>query len=367
MNQKNVLFINTGIIWGGVEGWHFKTAKSLKKRGYNVFILAAKNTPFEKKCKKAELNVETINTIGNSTFVNLIRVYKLVKYLRKNNIEAMFFCQSSHFKFASLCGYLAGVKKIIYRRALAKPINNHLYNRVALKNFVTDFMAISKTTLAKSVENLSEDILKKIKIQLIYNGVKFDKYAFPEIKTDLRKEFSIGEDEIIIANIGRLGRQKAQQDLIKSIEILKNYHNKFKVLFVGTGNKRKEYEHLVSQLGLEEDIIFTGFRNDIPSILSQVDFVAHTAIYEGCPWIVLETMAAGKPIVSVDIPSVEELVCEGVTGYLVERDYNKIANGILKMINNNDRDNLGYNAQKICQKNYTFNNMVDKIESEFLN
>ncbi|PTX16248.1 Glycosyltransferase involved in cell wall bisynthesis [Halanaerobium congolense] len=363
---NNILFINTGVIWGGVEGWNYKTAKALDKRGYNIFILAKSETPFSKKCKKANLQVNTIKEINSSSFFNLFRVNKLKKYLIKNKIDVMFFCQSSHFKFASLAGYLANVDRIIYRRALAKPINNHFYNRLALENFVTDFMAISKTTLNKSLEKLPENVVSKEKIKLIYNGVNSKKFVNPKIKNNIRKQYNIDQDDILIANIGRLGRQKAQQDLINAINELNKNYKKFKVLFVGTGDKAQEYKNLVKELNLEDKIIFTGFREDVPSILKQVDFVAHSAIYEGCPWIVLETMAAAKPIVAVDIPSVRELVIDGETGILSERNTTKFANTLLKMIQNKEKEKMGEYAQKIYKKNYTFNKMIDNIEKRIL-
>ncbi|SDH51639.1 glycosyltransferase [Halanaerobium congolense] len=363
---NNILFINTGVIWGGVEGWNYKTAKALDKRGYNIFILAKSETPFSKKCKKANLQVNTIKEINSSSFFNLFRVNKLKKYLIKNKIDVMFFCQSSHFKFASLAGYLANVDRIIYRRALAKPINNHFYNRLALKKFVTDFMAISKTTLNKSLEKLPNDLISDSKIKLIYNGVNYDKFVNPKVKNDLRKEYDIDQEDILIANIGRLERQKAQQDLINAINELNKNYKKFKVLFVGTGDKAQEYKNLVKELNLEDKIIFTGFREDVPSILKQVDFVAHSAIYEGCPWIVLETMAAAKPIVAVDIPSVRELVIDGETGILSERNTTKFANTLLKMIQNKEKEKMGEYAQKIYKKNYTFNKMIDNIEKRIL-
>ncbi|CCU81047.1 Glycosyltransferase [Halanaerobium saccharolyticum subsp. saccharolyticum DSM 6643] len=364
--MKNILFINTGIIWGGVEGWNYKTAKALNEIGHNVFILAKAGTPFLKKCREANLQVETIEKIDSGTFLNMLRVHRLKKYLKKNKIEVMFFCQSSHFKFASLAGYLAGVDKIIYRRALAKPINNHFYNRLALKNFVTDFMAISKTTLEKSLEKLPKDLISGDKIKLIYNGVNYDKFVNSNIKSDLRKEYNIDEEDTVIANIGRLGRQKAQQDLINAISVLEKKYKKFKVLFIGTGDHHKKFKNLVETLNLEDKIIFTGFRDDIPSILSQVDFVAHSAIYEGCPWIILETMAAAKPIVSVDIPSVRELVIDGETGYLTARNKEKFADALFKMIQNKEREKMGNYAHEIYKENYTFNNMIKNIEKEFL-
>jgi len=364
--MKNILFLNTGIIWGGVEGWHYKTAKELLKRGYNVKILAVKNTPFHKRCQSAGLDVDFIKKINSGAFLNPIKIFKLSRYLKKEKIDVMFFCQSSHFKIGSVAGYLAGVERIIYRRALAKPINNHFYNRIFLNKCITDFMAISKTTLEKSFEKLPKNVISNSKIKLIYNGVKKSDFLESKADLNLRKEFNIKDDEVLIANIGRLGNQKAQQDLLYAVGVLKNEFTKFKVLIVGKGNRINEYKDIVNKLNLSDKVIFTGFRKDIPSILKQIDFVVHTALYEGCPWIVLETMAAGKPIVAVEIPSIEELVIDGETGYLSPRNRNELSDNIFRMIKSENKKEMGKKAKNIFENNYTFELMINKIEDYFL-
>lgn len=272
----------------------------------------------------------------------------------------------SHFKIGSVAGYLAGVERIIYRRALAKPINNHFYNRIFLNKCITDFMAISKTTLSKSIQNLPENVISNSKIKLIYNGVKKDNFLISKIETNIRKEFSINKKDVLIANIGRLCHQKAQQDALKALYHVKRKIKNFKVLFVGSGDRIDEYKKLTKELDLKEHVIFTGFRKDIPSILSQIDFVVHTALYEGCPWIVLETMAAGKPIVAVDIPSIDELVIDGETGYLSPRNRNELADNIFRMIKSKNKEEMGKKAKSIFENNYTFELMINKIENYFL-
>jgi glycosyltransferase involved in cell wall biosynthesis len=365
--KKNILFINTGLIWGGVEGWHFKTAKALKDRGYKVFVLAKNDTPFQRRCEKAGIHVDTIKKIKDYSFLNPLRIWRLVNYLKKKKINTMFFCQSSHFKLASIAGSIAGVNNIVYRRALANPINNHIYNRIAMRRFITHFMGISKTTISKSFEKLPQSIVEDVNIKLVYNGVKYEEFATPEINNNLRKEFNIKDDEILIANIGRLGKQKAQDDLINALTYLKEKYTNFKMLFIGTGDYRSKYEKLVNEFSLENHVVFTGFREDIPAVLNQIDFLVHSALYEGCPWIILETMAAGKPIVSVDIPSVSELLDDGVNGYLSERDKYSFGKTILKMIKNDKRAELGKKSYQKYKDNYTFEIMINKIEKYFLN
>lgn len=366
---KNILFVNTGSSWRGLEKFHYKTADKFQLRGYNIFILAKKETLFYNKCKKNGFNVTSIKHIGDATFINPLRVYWLVNYLKTNNIDAMFLAQSSHFKYGSVAGKIAGTKRIIYRRALAKPIKNKFYNRLFLKYFITDFMSISISTKEKNLEELPKGTVDENKINVIYKGVEKDKYLNPKIDNDIKKEFNIQEDEILVANIGSLCRQKAQQYLLRAIPRVVKNHTSVKFIIIGEGEKEKEFKQLAKDLNIEEKVIFTGFRNDIPSILKQIDFMAHTAIYEGgAPWVILEAMMVGVPIVSTEALTIPEFVIDGETGYIAEnRNSDDIADKILKMINNKNRDKFGKRAAEIAKKNYTFEKSIDDIEEKIFN
>ncbi|MTI59138.1 MAG: glycosyltransferase family 4 protein [Firmicutes bacterium] len=365
--KKRIVFLNTGTGWGGVEGWHYKTAISLKKRGHKIFVLAVEDTPFFNRCQEAGIEVEKIKKIRNSTFLNPIYQYCLIKFLKNKRIDAIFFCQSSHFKYASIAARLAGLKKIIYRRALAKPINNTFYNRLLLKKCVTHFMAISKVTLDTSISKIPKQCLPEEKIKLIYNGVDLNRFTNPEIKKDIRAEYRIDSDAVVIANIGRLSRQKAQQYFIESLpEVLNKYPDTY-ALLIGKGSKEELLKDRVEELSIQDKVIFTGFRDDIPSILKQIDFLVHTAIYEGCPWIILEAMMVGVPIVATNGSTLPEFIDDGKNGYLAE-DKNPagIAKKIIKMIENEDRSRMGKIGQETAIKKYSFENMIDNIEKEIL-
>jgi glycosyltransferase involved in cell wall biosynthesis len=364
---KNILIMNTGTGWGGLEAWFYKTAVALQQRDYNIFILAQKNSKFYNKSIEQGFEVTGIDHIGDGTFLNPARINFLVKYLKENKIDAMFLAQSSHFKYGSVAGKLAGIEKIIYRRAIAKPIKNKFYNRLFLKHFITDFMSISKITRDMNLKDIPEGVLAKDKQKLVYKGVKKDNFLEPEIKSDLRTEFDLKEDELILINIGRMCRQKAQQYLIEALPRVIEKHHNFKVLFVGKlGGKDNKYKELAEELGVKDNIIFTGFRKDIPSILKQADFMVHTAIYEGgSPWVILEAMMAGLPIVSTEAITIPEFVQNGINGYLAEnKNPYDIADKIIKMIENENRVQLGQKSAEIATEKYTFKKMIDNIEEK---
>lgn len=360
---SNIAFLNNSGAgdYGGVEKWIFKISKALQEKGHQPFIIARDKSLLLQKAKQEGFNYKMISKIGSSTFVNPLRVLKLFNYLKENKIDALFFCSSPTFKFGSVAAKLAGVNNIIYRRGSAIPIKDKFYNKYLMNNYITTFISNSKATKEKSLKYLND--FENEKVELIYNGVDIDKFGDVELETNIRKEFNISNDKLVIVNVGRLHKQKGQNYLIEAVNKLKSKLNEFVVLLVGEGPMEDTLKNKVKELNLEEYIIFTGFRNDIASILKQADFMTHTALWEGCPWVVLEALAAGLPVVATDSSSLPEIISNGENGYLAQdQNANDIAQKMLKMCTKTDIKLLGKNAKKIAQDRFSFDRVVTQTE-----
>ena len=359
----NIAFLNNSGPgdYGGVEKWIFKMAKGLKNKGYNSFVLARKDSLLLEKVKKERMNYKVIDKIGSTTFLNPIRIFKLADWLKKKNINAIFFCSSPTFKYGSITAKLADVSNIIYRRGSAIPIKNKFYNRYLMNNFITTFISNSKATKEKSLKYLESFPDKKVK--LIYNGVDKSKFTNIDLKSNIRKEFKIDEEDLLMVNVGRLHKQKGHKYLIESISKLKNRFDNFTVLIIGEGPLENKLKDRVDELNLNDYIIFTGFRKDIPSLLKQSDFMVHTALWEGCPWVVLEALMSGLPVVATNSSSLPEIIREGENGYLAkDKDIENIADKIFKMINNSNIEKMGNKARKIAENEFSFKRVIAETE-----
>lgn len=271
---------------------------------------------------------------------------------------------SQDLKFGGITGKIAGLDKIIYRRGLAVPIKDRSYNKFLFNKCLTNVIANSIAVKNSLLKNTS-DWFDEDKINIIYNGVDLDKIELEleNSKSDLRKEFNLDSKDIVIANIGRLTEQKGHHYLLKALSILKNKFDEFKVLIIGEGDLRKHLEAEILKYGLEKQIIFTGFRNDVYNILDQSNFLVHTALWEGCPNTILEAIAVGTPIVATDIPSVKEILIDNKIGYLAKnKNPNDIADKILKMINNSNRNQFSLRAATLVKNKFTIKIMIEQIQ-----
>lgn len=359
--MSNIVILKNGTIWGGMEHWVFETSQELVKRGHNVVVVCHPQSKLYLNCVKNDIGVKGL-IIEKSSSLNIFKIIGFYRYLKKNKVDAIIVGSSADRKFGILAARLAGVKKIIHRQGGDLKIRNTFYNRLLLGKYATNIIANSIATRDTMLKG-NETWLKKDMIKVIYNGVKVEKYSNPEIVTNIREEFQIPAEKVLMVKIGRLDIQKGHEYLIESINKVKQHFQNFHLLIVGTGPLESELKNKVKELGLEEYITFTGFREDIPSILAQVDFLVHTALWEGFGFVLAEAMAAKKPIVAMDASNISELVIDGVNGYLAKyKDTDDIAVKIIKMCCTDEREMIGERGFEIVKEKYSFERMVDEVE-----
>jgi glycosyltransferase involved in cell wall biosynthesis len=167
------------------------------------------------------------------------------------------------------------------------------------------------------------------KIHVIRNGVDLSRFASGRGQTDLRRELGLAADAEILAVVSRLNRSKGIDDFLCAAALVAGRHPRARFLVVGDtygatpgsatgiGSYRVELERLAQRLGLGERVIFTGFRMDVPELLSQVSLCVHPSHSEALSNSLIESMAAGAPVVATRVGGNPEVVEDGVSGLTV--------------------------------------------------
>ncbi|GAB6099421.1 glycosyltransferase [Halanaerocella petrolearia] len=367
--MNKILFLNSCVEWGGGEKWTFETALELHNRGYQVTVGSVPSSELYQRAKESGLNTKVVPVKGSLSVLNPVKLVSFVNYLKSEEIDIIFLNLSQDLKFGGLAGKLAEVDKIIYRRGSAIPIKDRFYTEFLLEDCVTDIIANSQSTKETILENTAQ-WLSEEKIEIIYNGIKLDKVEQEqEVGPDIREEFGINKETTLIGNVGRLSKQKGHKYLVETVSLLKDRLDNFKVLVVGKGELETEIKEQVKDLGLEEYIIFTGFRSDVYNIMTQIDFLLHTALWEGFGFVIAEAMAVGKPVVSTDVSNISEIMIDGRTGYLAESKNPKdIANQVIEMIDlgPEERKKMGQAGKEIVEDNFAFQDKVTELEELYL-
>lgn len=140
--------------------------------------------------------------------------------------------------------------------------------------------------------------------------------AISEPSGSLRGALGIGRDVPLVGAFGRLVPIKSLQTLLEAISQLPGVH----LALVGDGESRPALEARTRVLGLADRVHFTGWSEDVPAAMSDVDVVALTSRNEGTPVALIEAGAAGRPVVATRVGGVAQVVEDGVTGLLAAPD-----------------------------------------------
>jgi glycosyltransferase involved in cell wall biosynthesis len=119
--------------------------------------------------------------------------------------------------------------------------------------------------------------------------------------------------------IGTFSRVKRWDRLIRAAAQLKQRRLQFAVKLVGDGPLRHELEEQVSRLQMRDCFEFVTRTDAIPTMLSESTMLVHTSESEGCPNVVMEAMACGRPLVATDAGDIPSLVEDGTCGFVIRR------------------------------------------------
>lgn len=132
------------------------------------------------------------------------------------------------------------------------------------------------------------------KFSVLNNALDVKNYIFNnEIRSKIRSELLINDDQLVIGHIGRFDRAKNQSYLVNIFEKLHKINENSKLVLVGTGENVEAIKKQIKELNLESSVILTGVRSDVYDLLQAFDLFVFPSIYEGLPVTVIEAQASG--------------------------------------------------------------------------
>lgn len=187
----------------------------------------------------------------------------------------------------------------------------------------------------------------------------------------LRASFGAGRDTVLFAAVGRLTAAKGFADLLQAFARLADAGSDLdtRLMLVGEGPLRDELEVRARRLGLDERVTFAGFRSDVPELLEAVDIVVFSSRWEGLPVALLEAMAAGRCIVSTDVPGILEAVRDGREALVSPvADVAALTASLLRAaVEPALRARLAEAAKRRFQRRFTAAVMVERYETVYRN
>lgn len=327
MPQKSLCFFNTNIPWGGGEHWHFETALLARDKGYRVCVVAAKGSVLAHRLNGQKgISLFTVE-LGALSFLNPCAMLRLVSLFRQQQVDTVVLCLPRDVKAGGVAAKLAGVRDIIYRRGIAVPVQDSLFNRLLYRHMLTKLIVNSEET-RRCVLSENKQLVPRERIHLIYNG--FDIAAFDARQSTALEPRKPGE--IVIGTAGRLTAQKGQHLLLEAAALLRAEAPPFRVLIAGTGELDTELKAQAQRLGLHDCVEFLGFVTDMKAFHQSLDIFALPSLWEGFGFVLAEAMSMRLPVAAFNVSSIPEVVADNSTGLLSAPDAGLLARNLLRLM-----------------------------------
>jgi glycosyltransferase involved in cell wall biosynthesis len=206
--------------------------------------------------------------------------------------------------------------------------------------------------------------LTKPEMSVIYNGLDIPAAA-ASAKESVCKEFGISEDALIVGTAVRFYPQKGLRYLIQAIPKILESHPKTIFLLVGDGVERQMLEGIAKSSGIEENVVFTGFRQDIPNLIGAMDIYVLPSLWEGLPLALIEALLARKAVVATSVGGNTEVIEDGHTGFLIPpQQPDLIAQRIISLLDSNKlRDEFAENGFLYAKKHFSLKTMIEQYET----
>ena len=320
MKPRPLALCITELEVGGAEKCLVELAIRLDRARFSptVYCLAAEPTP-ERSQLAERLRQAGVDThfLGGRSVVSFPKVLRrltaLFRAQRPELVQTFLF----HANFVgALAARRAGVPKVVWgirvaerehrwHLRLARWTSGRVDRHVCVSQAVAEFSHIHGK-------------LPRERLAVIPNGVDLKRFAQAPA-ADLTA-LGVPQGQSVLVFIGRLDAQKGLPWLLKAAPYLLERAPRHDLLIVGEGKQRDTLHKLCVRLNIAERVHFAGWRDDIPNILAASDLLVLPSRWEGMPNVLLEAMAAGKPVVATDAEGVSEILGPMACDQLVPRD-----------------------------------------------
>lgn len=373
----HILYLHDVVDIGGAERSIFYLIKNLGypallgRKKFLPIIAIPSEGPFTEDLKNLGIEIHFIDfpkPLNLNIFKKLKTIYKLVRLIKSRNIDII---HSNGFRtnlYAGIAGRITGRKVVWHARNL---IDSERIDPDRLFIFLPHTLICLTEAIRKRFYKNGVPIKKSIVIQ---NGVDTDEFN-PEISGDsIRKEFNISKESPIIGITSRIVPEKGHNIFLKAAKIVGDEFPDAKFLIVGS-HISKEYswwteyiKKFTEEIGISEKVIFTGFRRDLPQLLSAMDIFVLASHAEPSGRTHLEAMSMAKPIVATRSGGTSEIAVNGETAILVEpNDYKSMADTIISLLKNPERRILmGRKARERSEQTFSIKKNVRETENLYL-
>jgi glycosyltransferase involved in cell wall biosynthesis len=366
-----VLNVVPTLMCGGTENQFMTLGRLLDPSRFELeFACLRRWGPFvdelvERRIPLSEYRISTFRSVGA-----LAQQVKLARHIARHRIRIVHAYNFYGNVFAIPPARVAGAVAIASIRDCA-PYLTPMQKR--LQRAVCRFADCVLVNADAVKDWLMADGYSASKIVVIRNGVDLSRFSRPPEPEKLRLELGLAPDTPLVAVVSRLTRLKGLEDFLEAVARISPRFPDARFLVVGETNPQHrpyldELKSLAARLGVGDRVIFTGLRSDVPALMASVNVSVMPSLNEALSNVLLESMAAGAPVVATRVGGTPEALTDGRTGLLVPpADPTALAGSIARLLEDGQlAARLGRAARQTIADRFSVDRMVKTTEEVYL-
>jgi len=360
--MKRILFLVTGLAYGGAETQVVYLATRFKSRGWEVGVVSLiPPKAYIEDLEKADVLVFSLDI--RRKLPDPRPILRLVQIIRKWQPDVV----HSHMVHANLLARI--VRPLAPFPVLvctAHNIDEGGRLREVLYRLTDPFCDLTTQVSQAGLERyVHVGAVPRHKICYIPNGVDTERFK-PNLEDRLKVRKELRVEGFVWLAVGRFDPPKDYPNMLQAFARVVHKHLNTMLLIAGDGPLRKTMENMTRELGVEKHVKFLGIRRDIPQLMNAADAYVMSSEWEGMPMVLLEASACRLPIVATNVGGNAEIVLDGQTGFLVPpKSPEALSQAMLRMMDLPEevREKMGEQARKHIESNFSLDRIVDCWES----
>jgi len=295
--QKKIFFLLPTLSIGGGERVASELSLNLPNLIEKTIILFKNEVSYPYGGSLVCLNIPLSNPVISRIYYFFVILWRFKKIIKKEKPDYVI----SFGEPSNIVNVLSHKKAILRIDNFMSAFPSSIYKLFIkiLYNKAFKIVCVSEIAAKDLIDNFG---IKKEKIEVIYNPLNIKEIQNLS-SVPLEKEYEEIFKNPAVINMGRLTKQKSQWYLIRAFKEVKKIVPSAQLVILGTGELEHKLKKITKDLGLEKDVHFLGWQKNPFKFLAKSRVFVLSSLWEGLPYVVLEAMACGLPVISVDCKS----------------------------------------------------------------
>jgi glycosyltransferase involved in cell wall biosynthesis len=291
---------------------------------------------------------------------------KIAQIVKDERIDLILIHNSKAHTLCVMASIIYGLKiPMVFFRTLIKRVDTNILRKWKYNyKYLVKIVCVSQAV----IEELKPAINDVSRLSIVGSATNLEEFHRTKKSFKLHDELGLSHNTKLIANISAFVEFKDHYTFVKTVKLLKDKLENTKFILIGTGELQDDIKTFAKEQDVENDILFLGFRKDIPEIFPDFDLFLFTSKLEPTGGVLLEAYASHVPIVATNAAGIPEVVVNGKTGLLCEKENpQSFADAVLKLMNDFElREQLVKNGYEHLKENFTKEVIAKKMYRELL-